>query len=269
MILKWGLALGLVATVAWDVWLHRNALLAQSSRAPYDRSKYFTKTARAPFVFASRYTVTDDSLGHNIRSESTEAVDSTGRQYRATEVFNPSTDVKPINASADLVDSTGNVTGFSRSKWEEDAGAPLLVVFGQSQRVIHEHKLPENNCTAPEPSLKFLRYESLRIGGADYPTAVIQNNQENSFAVTLWLSMTPGLGCLELKSIANYITQEKVKGSTLHEPISLTVGEPDRRLTDIASRIASKQVQMVSIENWEATVKSTVKKYQAGATSNP
>lgn len=263
-ILKWSLVLLLAVTATWDLRVHRNALAATANRKPYERSKYFTKGARSPFVFVSRYTLTDASLDHEIRMESTEAADLKGRSYWETHIFNPSTDGRATYDSAGLVDtSTGKIiSGFSRSRAEEDAGAPLMVVFGQGRKLVREHTLPENNCTAPEPHLKFLRYELLTIGGVSYPTAVLHDREDNNFETTVWLSMTPGLGCLELKSVANYTNQENVKGTTIHEPVSLTLGEPKSSLTDIAGRIANREVEMVPIENWDAAIKAAAKKYQ-------
>ncbi len=116
-IFMWSLALLLLATATWDFWVHRNALATAASRTSFDRNKYFTKTARSPFVFVSRYTETDASLGHEIRIESTEAADSKGRADWENHVFNPSTDAGSAYDSAGLIEtSTGKIIGgFSRS----------------------------------------------------------------------------------------------------------------------------------------------------------
>ncbi len=270
-ILNGSLALLLLVTGTWDSWVHRNALAAIATRrgikahaaTPYDRSKYFTKAPRAPFVFVSRYTVTDDGLNHSIRMESTEAADSAGRAYWETHVFNPNTETRSTYDSASFIDTaTGKIMGgFSRSRAEEDAGAPLMVPFGQNPRFVEAHRMPENNCSAPEPQLQFLRFESLTIGGVSYPTAVIQHN-DDKFETTSWLSMTPGLGCLELKSITNFVNEQNAKGLTVREPVSLTLGEPDSRLTDLAGKTADRPVELIPIEKLDAAIKAAAKKYQ-------
>jgi len=263
-ILKWGLAVLLLGTAMWDIHRHRYVLAASTNRTPYDRSKYFTKAARSAFVFVSRYTVTDASLNHTIRIENIDAADSEGHTYWETHVFNPGTDTRAASDSAGLIEtSTGKIVGgFWRSKEQEDAGVPVMVPFGQNMKFVRPHTMPANNCTAPEPQLKFLRYESVTIGDRQLPTAVVEDTEDGKFDTVSWLSMTPALGCLELKSVTNFTNQENVRGSTIREPVSLTLGEPESRLTDVTAKLADKQLELVPVENWDTAVKAALKKYK-------
>ena len=131
--------------------------------------------------------------------------------------------------------------------------------------VSYKHRLAESNCTSPEPALTFLRYEPVKIGGRDYPAAVVQSRDE-VVTMTAWHSMTPALGCMELKSIANYTSPGLGRGTTVHEPLSLTLTEPDSQLLDLQAKIsAMAAVEVVPLSSWETTVKSKIKAYEAAS----
>ena len=238
------------------------------TRAPYDRAKYYTKAARAPFTFTSRYILTTDT-GPSIKIDVIEAEFSDGRTADIRRTFNPSTDATPVTESAKLLErATGKITTYYWSKWQQSLGERMFVSYGVMPSLIRAHTLPENNCTSPEPAIKFVRYEGLKIGGQEFPAAVIETKDDDGAILTAWDAVSPGLGCLELKSTVTYTTPEHVRGTTVHEPVSLVLGEPDPAKVDITRRIAQGPVQVVPLNSWDATVTTTTNRYKAEASAH-
>ncbi len=237
------------------------------TRAPYDRAKYYTKAASAPFTFTSRYVLTADK-GPSIKIDATEAEFSDGRIANIQRTFNPSTDAMPVTESAKLLErGTGKITTYYWSKWQQSLGKPMLVSYGVTPSLIHGHTLPENNCTSPEPAIKFVGYEALNIAGQEFPAAVIETKEDDGAILTAWDAMSPGLGCLELKSTVTYTTPENVHATTVHDPVSLVLGEPHLAELDIPGRIAQGPVQVIPISSWNATVTATTNRYKAEASA--
>jgi hypothetical protein len=256
----------MLAAIVFDVAVHRQPVKAQSSRIPYDRGKYYTQAPRGAFTFLSRYTLTSESMDHTIHIEATEAEDTQGHVFYARNQFNSASDLIPLIESAQLIErSTGNVTTFYWSRWQETLDKPMLVANGINHKVIPSHTVSDNNCTSPEPALKFVRYEPLQIGEREYPTAVVQAVDNENSTLTTWHAMTPELGCLELKSVVNYTSPEKAKGMTVHEPVSLKLGEPDPALIDIQAKIGNRTTDVIPLDRWDATVKTTTMAYKAAA----
>jgi hypothetical protein len=74
------------------------------------------------------------------------------------------------------------------------------------------------------PGQKWVRPETLTIGGQPFETSVISNVSETA-STTEWMALMPGLGCLVLKR--TYSHTDKGGGKTITEPLSLVLGEPD------------------------------------------
>jgi len=255
------LLFGIVGScLAFDVWAHwHRPILAHANG--YSRSKYYTRNPRRPFTFASRYTVTTEGVDHVIRADITQAQDSQGRWLYARRQFVPASDSVPTIESDVLVEGPGDVTTYFSSKWQIALGKPGLTAHGLDPRSIQQHTLPENNCTSPEPTLTFLRYEHVLIGGDDYPAAVVQFKDDLGTHL-IWHAMTPGLGCLELKSVDSYVLPDKNRGITVHEPLSLTLSEPDSQLLDLHARISAASAESVPFDRWDEEVKLKTKAYQ-------
>lgn len=260
-------AAALMLVIVFDLVVHRMRVQAQSHAPAYERLKYYTTDQRRPFTFVSRYTLSNEDLDRTIRMEVTEADDSGGRSVYARRQFIPASDTAPtIEAAHRIERPAGTFTAFYWSKWQEALGKPMLVTYGTNKRLIHEHTLSQNNCTSPEPSLAFLRNEAVTIDGKDYPAAVVRSTDE-TMTITTWHSTTPGLGCLELKSVTSYITPEQHRGITVHEPVSLLLEDPDPQLFNIETRISGSEAglipaEVVSLDRWEDIVKSRTKEYE-------
>lgn len=258
--IKAALFIALVCAAGWDVWVHRQVTSAQETR--YDRAQYYTKEARRPYLFQSRYTLSNETMDHTIRIEVIEAEDSRGRVFYTRKNFTSASDTSPTIESGRIIEPPdGSITTFFWSKWQDTLHRPMLVAYGTDRRLLHAHARPENNCVAPEPALKLLRQESVRIGAQDYPAAVVETRDDVGTQTT-WYSLSPGLGCLELKSIANYVDPDHKKGTTVHEPVSMSLGEPDTNQIDISGRIARTSTEVVPLGSWESTIKARSAEYQ-------
>lgn len=256
------LLVALVLVIARDFWLQRPSVKAQG----YDRSKYYTRAPRHPFTFLSRYTLTTQTMDHTIRMEVTEAQDGRGRILYLRKHFASSADDGPTIESGRLIEPPdAKATLFYWSKWQQSLGMPLLVSYATDRRLIPEHTFPENNCMAPEPALTFLQKESVMIGGVAYQATVVQS-RDNSVTQTTWYATSPGIPCLELKSIANFSSPDNENGTTIHEPVSLSLNEPDPALMDFSSRFASTSIEVVPFNQWETTITSKTKAYEASVT---
>ena len=209
-----GALITLVLVAVWDISVHRHVVNAQSSSPqPYERARYYTKATRTPFTFVSRYTLVGEHLDHTIRIEATEAEDLKGRILSARKQFNSASEETPLLETAQVIERpNGKVAALYWTSWQHTLGRPMFVTYGENKRFVPAHTLPEQNCVAPEPILKFSRYESLRIGGQDYPAAVVEIRDANlSETKTAWFSMTRDLGCLELKSVSEYVSPDHEK----------------------------------------------------------
>jgi hypothetical protein len=257
---------------AFHAWTSRQSVKAYS-RQPYPRSKYYVKDARSPFTFTSLYTLTSEDLDHTIRIQAIDAADSSGRLLTTRQTFLSAADTTAETESSEVVKSPeGRVIRFYSSTWQEALHKPAFVGYGGNPRYINEHTLPENNCMSPEPSLRFLRYESIHIAGKDYRTAVVrtvlQNEDPRAFTTTTWYAMDPGLGCLELKSVAAYTSpDENKRGVTVHEPLSLTLGEPDPGLLDLEARIARTPNEVIPLDQWNSVITSTTNQSKAAVSA--
>ena len=248
----------LLSLLSWQLQAHREVV--KDGRPHYDRSKYYSTAGRGPFTFISRYTLTATTLQHPLVSEVTEAEDSTGRYFRAEKTFKFGSATDWTDQSTYLVEPPdGRVTILYSTKWQEALKKPLLVTYGTRRQAL-PHLLPENNCTSPERALTYLRNETLGIGEQGYSTAVVRSKNEDSVQ-TSWFAMNPNLGCLELKSMADY-TQPDGTGTTVHEPISLALGEPDAQLLDIADKINATAVEIVPFADWNSVTKMRSEEYR-------
>jgi hypothetical protein len=264
------IVVGVVAVLGFLVlhaWTSRGSVTAYS-RQQYPRSKYYVKDARSPFTFTSLYTLSSEDLDHTTRIQAIDAADSLGRLLTTRQTFLSAADMTAADESSEVVKSPeGTVIRFFWSKWQEALHKPVFVGYGENPRYINVHTLPENNCMSPESSLKFLRYESIRIAGKDYQTAVVQNFVENldeaAATTTYWYAMAPGLGCLELKSVASYTSPDQKRGITVHEPLSLTLGEPDPSLLDLEARVARTPNEVLPLDKWNSVITSKTNQYKA------
>jgi hypothetical protein len=156
----------------------------------------------------------------------------------------------------------GKFTVVFSTKWQQASGKPVLVTHGTEPKTLLPYQLPENNCSAPEHSLTYLRNETLTIGDENYLTAVVQARSEGMLH-TSWYALTPDLRCLELKSVAEYAEPDSGKGITLREPVSLILGEPDPQLFDIASKIGGTLGEVVPFSKWESITKRRSDEYKS------
>lgn len=258
------LSCALVTAAAWDAYawhLHQAATTVTKRQPAWKHSDYWTRAAREPFTFRSRYLVSSVSEKIHLRDEVTDATDSRGKTLFHEFNYFAVEDKTPTNEMANTVDPQGNLSALLWSKDIETLHKPLIVTHDVGQK-LPEHLMPEKNCLVPEHKIKFLRNEPLWIGGKSYPTTVVFLDGE-LMKSTFWYLTTPGLGCLKVKSESHYTDPSGAYGTTIQTPVSLTLGEPDANEMDVEGRISRSQTEFAPRKQFDSRVKQRSEEYRA------
>ena len=185
-----------------------------------------SSTARLiPFTFVSvTFVLNFVSPPVSVRHTKVEAVSENNRHIRLDLSFEHLDDLQPksVRQSVDEPDGLRTTTYWGADRELLKKGV-LLVHTSSGQ---HRNVLPENNCVA-SPRQRWVRLETLTIGGQQVQTSVVSNVSGGVIA-TEWRALLPGLGCLILKEVHSHT--DEGGGKTITEPLSLVLGEPDPAL---------------------------------------
>jgi hypothetical protein len=255
----------LVVALLFDVLAQRHMIVKAAQTPKAQRAKHYSMEKRTPFTFVSRYTLTGGGLTEPMFSEVTVAEDSLGRRFRSDKVLTSFSTGEIVNESDTLIEPpSGRFTVLFSTKWQQGLHMPALTTSDTNPRVLTAHPRPEENCTPPEHTLSYMRNETLKIGGQDYEAAVVQTKSHNDLFGISWLALNPELGCLVLKTVDEYNSPVGLgRGTTVQEPVSLTLGEPDAQLMDLPARISGTVTETIPHAKWKAGSKSKTDEYKA------
>jgi hypothetical protein len=249
-ILVSSLLLTLAILVAWEVALHRQHYKAHAQGPPPDINTYTSKENPTPFTLVTSGIVTSPKWTDVLHTVDTTAINRKGDILKVNERYRTALATVPFMVSSQL----GERANFGLSvHWRFIDGENIAASETSVHGFFERHALPEKNCTTPDPGISLVRTEVLTINSVPHPVAVIAYKGEPAWDAIYWRSLE--LGCITVKSSTNIETPDGSKSTSIFEPVSLTIGDPDpelfaRHKNDLFS------AEQVPFANWEARVKN-------------